>query len=78
MAEGNSVRTFPSQEERVETGAIRFGTDWPGLFIRGDNAVWYHMALTSILEKPEFKDKLDLTERTALTSLISILKEPLE
>jgi len=22
---------------RVETGAIRFGKDWPGYFIRGDN-----------------------------------------
>jgi hypothetical protein len=26
---------------RVETGAIQFGDDWPGLFIRGDNALYY-------------------------------------
>lgn len=25
---------------RVETGAVQFGKDWPGLFIRGDNAAW--------------------------------------
>ncbi len=23
---------------RVETGPVRFGDDWPGVFIRGDNA----------------------------------------
>lgn len=23
---------------RVETGAVRFGPDWPGLFVRGDQA----------------------------------------
>jgi len=23
---------------RVETGAVQFGDDWPGLFVRGDNA----------------------------------------
>lgn len=23
---------------RVETGAVQFGNDWPGLFIRGDDA----------------------------------------
>ena len=25
---------------RVETGVIQFGDDWPGLFIRGDNALY--------------------------------------
>jgi hypothetical protein len=28
----------PTALDRVETGAVQFGTDWPGLFIRGDNA----------------------------------------
>lgn len=34
----SEVRIFPEQAERVETGVIRFGDDWPGVFIRGDNA----------------------------------------
>jgi hypothetical protein len=33
------VRQFPGQAERVETGAIQFGNDWPGLFLRGDDAI---------------------------------------
>jgi len=27
----------PENFERVETGSVQFGEDWPGLFIRGDN-----------------------------------------
>ena len=34
------VRRIPHDGERVETGAVQFGNDWPGLFIRGDNAGW--------------------------------------
>ncbi len=26
---------------RVETGPLQFGKDWPGFFIRGDNALYY-------------------------------------
>lgn len=33
------LRKLPEQKPRVETGPIRFGNDWPGLFIRGDNAI---------------------------------------
>ena len=25
---------------RVETGAVQFNEDWPGVFIRGDNALY--------------------------------------
>lgn len=28
-------------KHRVETGPVQFNDDWPGLFIRGDNAVSY-------------------------------------
>ena len=39
----------PSKMQRVETGAVQFGDDWPGIFIRGDNAAHYSMALDSLL-----------------------------
>lgn len=36
------LRHLPSAgTERVETGPIAFGDDWPGVFIRGDNACGY-------------------------------------
>jgi hypothetical protein len=33
---------------RVETGAVQFGDDWPGLFIRGDTAHWLMMRLRQL------------------------------
>ena len=27
-----------NEPNRVETGAVKFGEDWPGLFLRGDDA----------------------------------------
>jgi hypothetical protein len=32
----------PRHLSRVETGAVRFGDDWPGLFIPGDDA--FHLS----------------------------------
>lgn len=44
---------FPGLEAkgRPETGPMRFGNDWSGLFIRGDNAAAYAMALESLLRR---------------------------
>lgn len=40
----------PSQPEpRIETGAVQFGDDWPGVFIRGDNAGYFAMMLDQYL-----------------------------
>lgn len=36
--------------DRVETGALAFGTDWPGAFIRGDNAKNYELHLAALLD----------------------------
>lgn len=36
-------------DERIETGPVQFNDDWPGVFIRGDNAMFYGMALKSLL-----------------------------
>jgi len=43
-------RIFPGVEKRVETGVVQFGDDWPGVFIRGDNAMGFHVYLRSLLD----------------------------
>lgn len=43
------MQQLPAQEKRVETGAVQFGDDWPGVFIRGDNAGHYAMVLKDML-----------------------------
>jgi hypothetical protein len=47
------ARLFPQQEDRVETGPIQFGNDWPGIFIRGDNALALAMALRNNKAHPD-------------------------
>ena len=43
------IRTLPPVETRVETGPVQFGGDWPGIFIRGDNAAHLAMSLRRAL-----------------------------
>jgi hypothetical protein len=40
-------QTEPSA--RPETGPMAFGDDWPGVFIRGDNALMYAKAIDGYL-----------------------------
>lgn len=35
---------------RAETGPLQVGDDWPGVFIRGDNAMWYASVIDTILQ----------------------------
>lgn len=43
------VRKLDAVAERIETGPTQFGDDWPGVFIRGDNAAAYAMHLRALL-----------------------------
>ena len=52
----SDIRQLPAVTERVETGAIQFGDDWPGVFIRGDMAFGYAMALEAVLNPSEHRD----------------------
>jgi hypothetical protein len=45
----DDIRQLPEQTPRVETGSVRFGGDWPGVFIRGDNAAYYAASLSVVL-----------------------------
>ena len=47
------VRHLPAPTDgqgRVETGAVKFGDDWAGLFIRGDNAIDLRQKIHDLLE----------------------------
>lgn len=35
---------------RVESGAVQFGSDWPGLFLRGDHAIKVAMCIRQVEE----------------------------
>jgi hypothetical protein len=40
-------------QERVETGKMQFENDWPGVFIRGDEALGYAAAIRRFLAATE-------------------------
>ena len=45
----STIRKIPQPEGgRVETGAVQFEGDWPGIFIRGDNALAYGYMLSRL------------------------------
>jgi hypothetical protein len=41
----------PSDQPRVESGALQFGDDWPGLFLRGDDSLMTAMQIEIILNQ---------------------------
>ena len=41
---------------RLETGPVQMPDDWPGVFIRGDNAVFFAGAIERIVEALEIED----------------------
>jgi hypothetical protein len=44
------LNLIPEPSTRAETGVIAFGDDWPGVFIRGDDAFGYAHSLRIALE----------------------------
>ena len=45
-----SIRKLPAVTERVETGVVQFGDDWPGVFIRGDAAFFLNIQLSGLVD----------------------------
>lgn len=69
------VRVLPVQTPRVETGPTQFGDDWPGIFIRGDNAFAYALALEYLLSEDTQPDPLsDVVHRSTAEGLIRELR----
>ena len=55
--------------KRLETGVVQAGDDWPGVFIRGDNAFHYANLLSAILQ-----EKAGALEKAQLEGLLSLLR----
>lgn len=64
-----SIRKMEGGAARVETGPVQFGDDWPGVFIRGDNAGCYAHALMEALSGME--DGLVKCQLTGLANILS-------
>ncbi len=56
-------------EGRPETGPMQFGDDWPGVFIRGDNALAFSHAIIITLDRASKGDLLDYLSVAMLRGL---------
>lgn len=64
------ARKLPEVKRRVETGVVQFGNDWPGIFIRGDNAAAYATYLYTILRAAEKNEPLDNVAKSIYTNYV--------
>lgn len=62
------LTTFGPTSPRVETGPLQFGTDWPGVFIRGDEALYMAMILQNVIDAVEDKN-LDMIRTLSILGL---------
>lgn len=59
---------------RVESGPLQINDDWPGVFIRGDNAMFYGMALRDLLSLMRHnKDMHGMITASSLYGLTELL-----
>lgn len=69
---------LPQQAPRIETGPLKFGDDWQGVFIRGDSAMWWGMQLGELLERMDPKDSRDRLLLGSLNRLRDVLSSARE
>jgi len=60
--------------ERVETGPVQFNDDWPGVFIRGDNALWIALQLDQYIKCVEKGEKPTWCEDLEVKNLLNLLR----
>lgn len=68
-------RQLPEQTPRVETGAIRFGKDWTGTFLRGDDSFGYALQLRYLLTLLKAQEPIPNYLLIVIASLASTLEE---
>lgn len=73
MAMLSEVRKVPGLERRAETAPLQFGDDWPGVFIRGDDAMTFASVMRRAAEKFGEDTPWDIFDKHALKRLVLVL-----
>lgn len=72
MTDVQKIKIDLPENSRVETGVVQFNDDWPGIFIRGDNAIYFGYLLSNISKM--LKDSKDPLTKIELLQLDSFKK----
>lgn len=67
------IRRLPGADERVETGVVQFGDDWPGVWIRGDHALLGYLPALQIALAALDGD-IDTFTQSSLQGLADLLR----
>jgi hypothetical protein len=63
---------LPGGSGRAPTGAVQFRDDWPGLFVRGDDAIFAGAAIRQLQER--LSSHPDVAVTTALYTLADVIE----
>jgi len=58
--------------ERIESGPLQVGDDWPGTFIRGDNSFYYGTVLTGVIKRLENIGDSDMGTKMDIDAIRSL------
>lgn len=64
--------------ERPESGPMQFGNDWPGVFIRGDHALFFAATLDGVIASTVFKTVMDAEVMKGLRDTLMSCHVPAE
>lgn len=56
--------------QRISTGVLQIGKDWPGIFIRGDEA----LAMASVIELYLVEQGAPIVEHPVIKNLLDLLR----
>jgi hypothetical protein len=62
------IRTLPEVAPRIESGPVRFGSDYPGLYLRGEDAFAFALVVDRLLA-----GECDDQAKTAVRNLVRML-----
>lgn len=62
-----------NDQVRAETGPMSFGDDWPGVFVRGDNAFAYAMSLDSLIKAIDDGEEAQAIDVAVVKGLVVLL-----
>lgn len=75
LPSGEKCRVFEAVSPRAETGVIKFGDDWAGIWIRGDNAFGYARMIEDALTRSPEIEGLDRAWLEELQQLLDSSNE---
>ncbi len=65
----SKCQKFVTSIERVESGPKQFGSDWPGVFIRGDDALGFAAQINRLLKSKQLDEAFIMEHADCLGSL---------